>query len=171
MQFIVSLVGYSSAALILPDAGRKKVLGAFFSLMPPVVGWFLGLGYSYAHLPALCDRGLVILFYFFGSTCFQSAENGGWRLESKASVTHSDRGVEELGEAELCTHTQRWGNNVQVRLQAGFSVDYTGPWSPLLQAVTQVLQPNMKPCQLSTFLRFISVDNGPVGWCHLWIHV
>lgn len=62
MQFIVTLVGKPSALLILPDAGGSKVVFSPNFACRRLV--FLDLGYSYAHLPALFDRGLVIFVLY-----------------------------------------------------------------------------------------------------------
>lgn len=64
MQFIVTLAGNPSALLILPDAGRSKVVGAVCSLNVASRLYFGGLGYSQEHLPALFDRGLVIFVLY-----------------------------------------------------------------------------------------------------------
>lgn len=69
MQFIVTLVGKPSALLILPDAGREGGWSGFSPSIFPVVRCLLGLGYSYAHLPALFHRELVIFVLYLLSIC------------------------------------------------------------------------------------------------------
>lgn len=118
MQFIVTLK--PTALLILPDAGRSKVASP--SLLPALWCVFVWFCFGFFGLRRRI-RALTCFIWagtcdYFCSFCFQSAENGGWKLESKASSL--TRMVlwcswEAACQTRAHTHTHRRGNNVQQR--------------------------------------------------------
>lgn len=157
-------------SLFFPMLARARCLEPFSPSLSPTVGWFLALGDSREHLPALFGPGTC-------DFCALSAFNLLKMADGVESLfCNSYRGWSVVGRGSLsdpCAHTytHRDSDGPTMFSKEAFVSD-KAPWSPLLQAVAQVLstlQPHRKPCQLSTLLRVICEHNGPVGWYHLCI--
>lgn len=83
-RLLLPLQAKPAAFLILPDAGQTEQ-GAWSRFVPPNVAHRRLPSGSTRLTRALTCFSLTGHLGFGGSICFQSAENGGWSLESKAS--------------------------------------------------------------------------------------